>query len=110
MSLTVSLKEMQEKQFLPTAGECVLSSTYLSVLFKYPVVTKPQQHMAHSRILQPPTAAFFLRALCVCEKCHWGLLYCRVARGKKQQKKWWGDGSAVFSPQILFAYKALISY
>lgn len=35
---------MQEKQFLPTAGECVLSSTYLSVLFKYPVVTKPQQH------------------------------------------------------------------
>lgn len=52
MSLTVSLKEMQEKQFLPTAGECVLSSTYLSVLFKNPVVTKPQQHMAHSRILR----------------------------------------------------------
>jgi len=113
MSPIVSLKEMQEKQFLHTTGERALPSTRLSALFKYPVVTKPQQHTAHPRIPQPPAAAFFLRALRVCQKCPQGLLHFRVARRKKEKKNnnplGWGGG-AVFSPQIFFACKALMSY
>lgn len=110
-SLIVSLKEMQENQFLPTAGGCVLSSTCLSALFKCPVVTEPPQHTAGSGILQPPTAACFLGTLCPCEKCPWGLPHPRVARGKRAtETQATSDGGSAFSSQIWSASTALISY
>lgn len=78
---------MQEKQVLPTTEKCELFSIYLSVLFKYPVVIKLQQHMAHSRILQPLRGAFFLSALSVLRNVTRDFSIPGWQKGKKEQKE-----------------------
>lgn len=109
MSLIVSLKEMQEKQFLPATGECVLSPTYLSVLFLSSILwllnlnntwLTPESYNSNSHIFPKSTPRLWEMSL--------GTSLFQGGKRKKKATKTpkplaWGDGGAGFSSQILSA-------
>lgn len=109
MSLIVSLKEMQEKQFLPATGECVLSPTYLSVLFFSSILwllnlnntwLTPEPYSSNSHIFPKSTPHLWEMSL--------GTSLFQGGKRKKKATKTpkplaWGDGGAGFSSQILSA-------